>query len=110
MANFGKNMRQFVLWVMLTVVAVAYTGRALHTHDFHYYESLRTTQNAASNGMSDNCPICHFNIIFFTLGDGHAFAFYIVLLTVLFAVQPLLRSVECVKHYSLRAPPVSCKY
>lgn len=109
MGNIGQNMRKFMLWVMLTTVAIAYTGKALHTHDKDYYQSLKTTQNAASNGMSDSCPICHFNLVFFSLGDSHAFAFYIVLLTVFFAVQPLMRSIECIKHYSLRAPPVGYK-
>lgn len=106
MVGISKNMQRFVLWVMLAAIAVSYTGKALHTHDSSYYDSLRTTQNAASNGMSDDCPICHFNLVFFALGEHHAFAFYILLLTVICALQPILRTIDTVQFFSLRAPPV----
>ena len=57
--KLGVKIRNLWLWVMLTTVAVVYTGKALHTHSDSYYDSLRTTRSAASNGMSDDCPICH---------------------------------------------------
>ena len=104
--KLGVKIRNLWLWVMLTTVAVAYTGKALHSHSDGYYDSLRTTRSAASNGMSDDCPICHFNLLLFLFNHCHTFAFYAVLLTVFFAAQLILRTKECVRHFSLRAPPV----
>ena len=63
--NISRKIQHLILWVMLAVVGVAYTGKALHTHSDSYYDSLRTTRSAASNGMSDDCPICHFNLLLF---------------------------------------------
>lgn len=90
---------------MLSVVAVAYTGKALHTHSESYYNSLRTTKAATSNGMSDDCPICHYNIIFFSLGTQQSFTFFVLVVTVLFAVATIEYSKSFCRFFSLRAPP-----
>lgn len=91
---------------MLATVAIAYTGKALHTHSDSYYDALRTTRSAASNGMSDDCPICHFNLVFFALSNQMVIGFYALLMLVFFVVEPLLRSKEIAHNLSLRAPPV----
>lgn len=91
---------------MLAVVAVAYTGKALHTHTDSYYDSLRTTRSAASNGMSDDCPICHFNLLLFLSDNFVAFSFFTTLLTVIFTVQPIVCQRVAIRILSLRAPPV----
>ena len=104
--KLGVKIRNLWLWVMLAAVVVAHTGKALHTHSEGYYDSLRTTRSAASNGMSDDCPICHFNLLLFLSNHCQSFAFYAVLLVVFFTAQPILRTKECVRHFSLRAPPV----
>ena len=105
--NLGNKIRNLWLWVMLTTVAIAYTGKALHTHTESYYDSLRTTRSASSNGMSDDCPICHFNLLLYLLDSCQSVIFYTVLLTVFCAVQPILRTKSVVRFFSLRAPPVS---
>ena len=104
--NIGNKIKHLVLWVMLTTVAVAYTGKALHTHADDYYDALRSTRSAASNGMSDDCPICHFNLLFFITDSCQALFVGTVLLAVFFAVEPILRDKTVVRHFSLRAPPV----
>ena len=104
--NISNKIRHIVLWAMLTIVAVAYTGKALHTHTDDYYDSFRTTRSAASNGMSDDCPICHFNLLLFCIDNNSAFAFYTDLLTVIEDFCTILRSNPVVNFFSLRAPPV----
>ena len=91
---------------MLAAIAVAYTGKALHTHSDSYYNSLRNTRSAASNGMSDDCPICHFNLLLFFISQSQALLSAVVLLTVIAAVDVILRTVELRVTKSLRAPPV----
>ena len=95
-----------MLWVMLIVVGVAYTGKALHTHTDEYYNTLRATKTAAANGMSDDCPICHFNLLLFIVDNCQAIFVGIVLLTVFVTAQTILRKSEVIRHFSLRAPPV----
>lgn len=104
--NIGNKIRHIVLWAMLTIVAVAYTGKALHTHTEDYYNSFRATRSAASNGMSDDCPICHFNLLLFFLDHSSSFAFCTELLTVIEDFCTILRSNPVVNFFSLRAPPV----
>ena len=104
--NISSKIRNIALWVMLTIVAVAYTGKSLHTHSDDYYDSFRATRSAATNGMSDDCPICHFNLIFFLFDISHIYAFYTELLTVIDSVETILRSNPVVAFFSLRAPPV----
>ena len=104
--KIGRQIKHIVLWVMLTTIAIAYTGKALHTHSDSYYDALRSTKSAASNGMSDDCPICHFTLVLFALGCQAVVGFYALLMMVFFAVEPLLRSKEIVVNSSLRAPPV----
>lgn len=104
--KIGRQIKHIVLWVMLATVAIAYTGKALHTHSDSYYDALRTTKSAASNGMSDDCPICHFNLVFFAISGQIVVGFYALLMLVFFAVEPLLRSKEIAHNLSLRAPPV----
>ena len=104
--NISNKIRNIALWVMLTIVAVAYTGKALHTHSDDYYDSFRATRSAATNGMSDDCPICHFNLIFFLFDTSHIYAFYTELLTVIDSVETTLHSNPVVTFFSLRAPPV----
>ena len=104
--NISNKIRHIVLWAMLTIVAVAYTGKALHTHSEDYYNSFRTTRSAASNGMSDDCPICHFTLLLFCIDNNPAFAFYTNLLTVIEDFCIILRSNPVVNFFSLRAPPV----
>ena len=101
-----KYIQNIVLGVMLAAIAVAYTGKALHTHPDSYYDSLRNTRSAASNGMSDDCPICHFNLLLFIISQSQALLSAIVLLTVITAVDVIIRAVETRVIYSLRAPPV----
>lgn len=91
---------------MLAVIAIAYTGKALHSHSDSYYDSLRNTRSAASNGMSDDCPICHFNLLLFFISQSQALLSAVVLLTVITAVDVILRTVEPRVINSLRAPPV----
>lgn len=91
---------------MLAVIAIAYTGKALHTHSDSYYDSLRNTRSAASNGMSDDCPICHFNLLLFFISHSQALLSAVVLLTVITAVDVILRTVEPRDSLALRAPPV----
>lgn len=104
--KLSRQIRNLWLWVMLATVVVAYTGKALHTHSEGYYDSLRTTRSAASNGMSDDCPICHFNLLFFLFDSYQTFAFYTILLTIIAIAQPILRTKSVVRFFSLRAPPV----
>lgn len=101
-----KYIQNFVLGVMLAVIAIAYTGKALHSHSDSYYDSLRNTRSAASNGMSDDCPICHFNLLLFFISQSQALLSAVVLLTVITAVDIILRTVEPRVINSLRAPPV----
>ncbi len=91
---------------MLAVVSVAYTGKALHTHSDSYYDSLRNTRSAASNGMSDDCPICHFNLLLFIISQSHALQTFVVLLFVFAATAVIYRTVERRESLALRAPPV----
>ena len=104
--KIGRQIKHIVLWVMLATIAIAYTGKALHTHADSYYDALRTTKSAASNGMSDDCPICHFNLVLFVASSLVVTGFYALLMLVFFAVEPLFRSKEIVANSSLRAPPV----
>ena len=104
--NISNKIRHIVLWAMLTIVAVAYTGKALHTHTEDYYNSFRTTRSAASNGMSNDCPICHFTLLLFCIDNNSAFEFYTDLLTVIEDFCTILRSNPVVNFFSLRAPPV----
>ena len=104
--NISNKIRHIVLWVMLTIIAVAYTGKALHTHSDDYYDSFRATRSAATNGMNDDCPICHFNLVFFLFDDSHIYAFYTELLTVIDSVETILCSNPVITFFSLRAPPV----
>ncbi len=91
---------------MLAAIAIAYTGKALHTHTDSYYDSLRNTRSAASNGMSDDCPICHFNLLLFLVSQSQLLLTAVVLLTVVAAVDVILRTIEPGSIKSLRAPPV----
>ena len=104
--NISRKIEQLVLWVMLIVVGVAYTGKALHTHTDEYYNTLRATKASAANGMSDDCPICHFNLLLFIVDNCQAIFVGIVLLTVFVTAQTILRKSEVIRHFSLRAPPV----
>ena len=104
--KIARHIKHVVLWAMLTTIAIAYTGKALHTHADSYYDALRTTKSAASNGMSDDCPICHFNLLLFTMSSQVAVGFYALLMLIFFAVEPLLRSKDIAHNLSLRAPPV----
>lgn len=101
-----RCIQNFLLWLMLATVAVAYTGKALHTHTDSYYDSLRNTRSAASNGMSDDCPICHFNLLLFFISQSQALQTFVVLLYVLVAVAVIYHTVEQRNALSLRAPPV----
>ena len=91
---------------MLAAVTIAYTGKALHTHTDSYYNSLRNTRSAASNGMSDDCPICHFNLLLFIISQSHALQTFVVLLFVFAVAAVIYRTVEHRESPSLRAPPV----
>ena len=104
--NISSKIRNIALWVMLTIVAVAYTGKSLHTHSDDYYDSFRATRSAATNGMSDDCPICHFNLLFFCFDYDSSFAFFTELLTVIEDFCTILRSNPAINFFSLRAPPV----
>lgn len=104
--KIGRQIKHIVLWVMLATIAIAYTGKALHTHADSYYDALRTTKSAASNGMSDDCPICHFNLVLFVASSLVVTGFYALLMLVFFAVEPLFRSKDVAHNLSLRAPPV----
>ena len=102
----NKYIQNLVLWLMLAVVSVAYTGKALHTHTDSYYDSLRNTRSAASNGMSDNCPICHFTLLFFLATHNLIIVSVVVLLSVISVADVICRTVEHRDSLSLRAPPV----
>lgn len=91
---------------MLAAVAVAYTGKALHTHTDSYYDSLRNTRSAASNGMSDDCPICHFTLLFFLATHNLIIVSVVVLLSVISVADVICRTVEQRDSLALRAPPV----
>ena len=80
--NISNKIRHIVLWAMLTIVAVAYTGKALHTHTEDYYNSFRSTRSNST------------------------FAFYTDLLIVIEDFCTILRSNPVVNFFSLRAPPV----
>lgn len=105
--NISRQIRHLILWVMLAAVVVAYTGKALHTHSESYYNSLRTTKTAAANGMSDDCPICHFNLLLFIIEHTQAVFVCTVLLAVFVTIQPIVRTNEEIRFFSLRAPPVA---
>jgi len=105
--NISRQIRHLILWVMLAVVGVAYTGKALHTHSESYYNSLRTTKAAAANGMSDDCPICHFNLLLFIIEHTQAVFVCTILLAVFVTIQPIVRTNEEIRFFSLRAPPVA---
>lgn len=105
--NISRQIRHLILWVMLAVVGVAYTGKALHTHSESYYNSLRTTKTAAANGMSDDCPICHFNLLLFIIEHTQAVFVCTILLAVFVTIQPIVRTNEEIRFFSLRAPPVA---
>ena len=104
--KLGVKIRNLWLWVMLTTVAVVYTGKALHTHSESYYSSLRATKAAAANGMSDDYPICHFNLLLFITDSSQAILVGTVLLAVFISIQPIVRTNEEIRFFSLRAPPV----
>lgn len=95
-----------MLWVMLAAVAITYTGKALHTHSDSYYDALRTTKSAAANGMSNDCPICHFNLLLFYYAEQNIFTSFITLLTVFATAKVVTHTVESRLFFSLRAPPV----
>lgn len=65
--------------LLAVIVAVACCGKALHTHSESYWLSLAQTETAAENGSSivDDCPVCHYNICFFTDGVPLDFRIYI---------------------------------
>ena len=90
---------------MLAIVAIAYTGKALHTHSDSYYDSLRTTKSAASNGMSDDCPICHFNLLLYTPSEIITVSFFSVLTVIFFAIEPTFHSKVITHILNLRGPP-----
>jgi hypothetical protein len=104
--NISRKIQHLILWVMLAVVGVAYTGKALHTHSESYYSSLRATKAAAANGMSDDCPICHFNLLLFVIEHTQAVFVCTILLAVFVTIQPIVRTNEEIRFFSLRAPPV----
>jgi hypothetical protein len=104
--NISRKIQHLILWVMLAVVGVAYTGKALHTHSESYYSSLRATKAAAANGMSDDCPICHFNLLLFITDSSQAILVCTILLAVFVTIQPIVRTNEEICFFSLRAPPV----
>lgn len=101
-----KYIQNFVLGVMLAAIAVAYTGKALHTHSGSYYDALMDTRNEASNGMSDNCPICHFTLLFFLATHNLIIVSVVVLLSVISVTDVICRTVEQRDSLALRAPPV----
>ena len=43
--NISRKIQHFILWVMLTVVGVAYNGKALHTSTCFYSLSTVTMQS-----------------------------------------------------------------
>ena len=104
--NISNKIRHIVLWVMLTIIAVAYTGKALHTHSDSYYDALRTTKSAAANGMSNDCPICHFNLLLFYYAEQNIFTSFITLLTIFATAKVVTHTVESRLFFSLRAPPI----
>ena len=101
-----KYIQNIVLGVMLAAIAIAYTGKALHTHPDSYYDSLRNTRSAASNGMSDDCPICHFTLLFFLATHNLIIVSVVVLLSVISIADVICRTVEQRDSLALRAPPV----
>lgn len=105
--NISRQIRHLILWVMLAVVVVAYTGKALHTHSESYYNSLRTTKAAAANGMSDDCTICHFNLLLFIIDTCQTILFYTILLATFVTILPISYAKEQISFFSLRAPPVA---
>lgn len=105
--NISRKIQHLILWVMLAVVGVAYTGKALHTHSEGYYSTLRATKAAAANGMSDDCPICHFNLLLFITDSCQAILVGTILLAVFITIQPIICTKEEVTLFSLRAPPVA---
>lgn len=101
-----RHIQNFALWVMLAVVAVAYAGKALHTHSAEYYNALRTARTATTNGMSDDCPICHFNLVLFVATAVAAVALVRTLVAVVYTSQTILREKYVRRYFLLRAPPV----
>lgn len=104
--NISRKIQHLILWVMLAVVGVAYTGKALHTHSEVYYGALMKTESATPNGISDNCPICHFNLLLFIIEHTQAVFVCTILLAVFVTIQPIVRTNEEICFFSLRAPPV----
>lgn len=104
--KLSSKIRSLLLWAMLTIIAVAYTGKILHTHSADYYDSLHTTKSAASNGMSDNCPICHFTLMLFFFNQSNAFTSFTVLISVIAVAKVIFRTAIAYNNSTLRAPPV----
>ena len=101
-----RKLKNIALWIMLISISAAYTGKALHTHSGSYYDALMDTRNEASNGMSDNCPICHFTLLFFLATHNLIIVSVVVLLSVISVADVICRTVEHRDSLALRAPPV----
>lgn len=104
--HVSQRYRSLVLWFFATIIAIAVLGKALHTHSEEYWQSLTQTERSAEGGMSDICPICHFQLFLFLSQSEVAVVFLAIVL--LFIVCPPTLPVQCSEEriVGLRAPPV----
>lgn len=101
----SKKYRSQLLSLLVAIVVVAFLGKALHTHSNDYWQSLMQTEESADNGLSDNCPICHFNLFFYLSFDSATIALFATIIFTAFIPTVILRTKEVVRWASLRAPP-----
>ncbi len=104
--HVSQRYKSLVLWLFAATIAIAVLGKALHTHSDEYWQSLTQTEGSAEGGMSDICPICHFQLfLFFSQSDAAVVFLAIVLLFIVCPpTLPVQRSEE--RIIGLRAPPV----
>lgn len=102
----SQKMRALVLWLFAIITLCAVFGKALHSHSEDYWQSLVDTEQSADNGMSDVCPICHFQLFFFLTQDVVAVAFLAIMLLSIISPPVAVAEVEERVSLCLRAPPV----
>lgn len=94
--------------LFLAIIAVAYTGKAFHSHSDEYYADYERTECTADgqSSISDDCHICHFQFFTFLYTVAPLLAFATTLL-VRYIGTPMPKCIEeSHPHYSRRAPPI----
>ena len=103
--NLTKTYKNRLLSLLLAVVVVAFLGKTLHTHGDDYWHALTQTEDSDEKDFADKCPICHFNLFFWSSFEVISITVYCTVIDSVIIPTTVHLISEAVSLASLRAPP-----